>query len=209
MGVEPPAANVEQQAAAAKKGVFTCLDVEQWKLDQRAIPSSEVDANLNLYIGLIREFKADAAGVRVGYYELPPIRQVKPLAPSSPAFLAWQQANDRLTPLVNAVDFAFPSLYTFTTDSTEWTTYAKANVAEARRVAPKLPLYAFLWPRYHENTPNALQPIDAVYWKLQLETLKSIADGVVIWESSKFQWDPSAAWWQATRAFLQESGSKK
>ncbi len=161
MASAPPAANVQAQASAAvARRALTCLDVEQWPLDERKTAAATVDADLQLYIGLAGAFKNDAPGIAIGYYGLPPIRQVNLPAPGSAAFLAWQSADDRLAPLVAAVDVAFPSVYTFTTDSSTWVAYAQANIAEARRIAPKSPLYAFVWPRYHEGTPNALQPID-------------------------------------------------
>jgi len=205
MTVPPADSNVLKVAGdATALDVLTCLDVEQWRVDQRNTPSATVDTGVQYYEVLAQSFAVGAPGIPFGYYGFPPIRQVNVAAPGTPAFVAWQQANDRIRPIVGAVNVAFPSLYTFTSDPGVWVAYAKANIAEARRVAPTLPVYAFIWPRYHEGTPMALQPVDGAYWRTQLETLKGVADGVVIWDSSKLAWDEGAAWWQETKSFLAE-----
>jgi hypothetical protein len=80
------------------------------------------------------------------------------------------------------VDALFPSIYTFYTDRQGWVTYAIAQITEAKRKAKGKPVYAFLWPQYHEsNLLLGLRPLDSDYWELQLNTVAQHADGVVIW----------------------------
>jgi hypothetical protein len=37
---------------------------------------------------------------------------------------------------------------------------------------------------------------------MELELCRRLADGVVIWNSEKKPWDPDAAWWMETVAFV-------
>jgi hypothetical protein len=59
----------------------------------------------------------------------------------------------------------FSILYTFYADRQGWVAYAIAQISEARRKAKGKPVYAFIWPQYHES--NQLlggQFLDADYW---------------------------------------------
>jgi hypothetical protein len=141
----------------------------------------------------------------IGYYGVPPIRDywraLDP--PNSQPYRAWQSANDQLQPLANAVDALFPSLYTFYDDQDGWTQYAIANLSEARRLARGKPVYAFIWPQFHNSNPVlGLKLIPGEFWALQLQTIAQHADGVVIWGGWQVLWDENAEWWQATRQFL-------
>jgi len=113
-------------------------------------------------------------------------------------------ANNTFQPVANAVNVVYPSIYTFYTDQEGWKKYAIAQVAEARRLAPGKPVYAFIWPRYHESN-KALnnQYIAADFWRFQLETLYQVADGVVIWGGWQEPWNERADWWIQTQAFMQ------
>ena len=63
----------------------------------------------------------------------------------------------------------------------------------------------FLWPRYEENKPTDVtgQYMPADFWRLQLETCRQYADGIVIWGGWQEQWDENAPWWVETKKFLQ------
>jgi hypothetical protein len=125
-----------------------------------------------------------------------------------PHFLAWQVDNDRLAQIVDHVDALYPSVYTFYPDRQAWVVYAKAQIAEARRLGKGKPVYAFLWPQYHEaNAALAHRPVEPDYWDLQLTTMAHHADGVVIWggwgENGPEPWKEEAPWWQVTKRFMQ------
>src|SRR5262249_4133499 len=104
----------------------------------------------------------------------------------------------------------FPSLYTYYPDQAGWVAYAKANLSEARRLAPGKPVYCFLWPQYHDSSTLAYQFLPVDYWKLQLQTCRQYADGIVILgcvgKDGKMNgwltWDDNAPWWQATIQFV-------
>ncbi len=89
-----------------------------------------------------------------------------------------------------------------------WKAYAIANISEARKYHK--PVYAFLWPQFHDETKACLEArkkqgdltspkilgckdpgrdgvstIPGDYWRFQLETVYELADGLVIWDYSK------------------------
>lgn len=97
-------------------------------------------------------------------------------------------------------DAFFPSLYTFNDDRAAWSKRVRDDVALAHSIAPRLPVYLYLWPQYHEHTAKALQYLDASYWSFQLRTASRYADGVVIW-SGKAK-NTSTGWVTVTASFM-------
>jgi hypothetical protein len=96
----------------------------------------------------------------------------------------------------------FPPMYTFDDERAAWEKRAQASAAEAHELDPRKPVYFYLWPQYHDGTPNQFQYVEKSYWKFQLETARRYADGVVLWSPSRFDWDNSTGWWTATREFM-------
>lgn len=139
------------------------LDIERWPIkgDDLAVQSTVAK-----FLSVLSWVKAEAPNVRVGIYGTVPIpdywRAIRD--PASVEFRSWQQDNDRLEGISDRIDAIFPSLYTFYPDRQGWVTYAIAQIAEARRKARGKPVYAFLWPQYHEsNRLLGLQPLDQDY----------------------------------------------
>ena len=157
------------------------LDIERWPLkgDRLAVQST-----VGKFLSVLSWVKGEAPNVPFGIYGTVPVpdywRAIRD--PVSAEFQSWQQDNDRLEGVSDRVDALFPSIYTFYTDRQGWVTYAIAQIAEAKRKAKGKPVYAFLWPQYHEsNRVLGLHPLDPDYWELQLNTVYQHADGVVIW----------------------------
>jgi hypothetical protein len=178
------------------------IDIERWPLKGDA---PTVQATVRQFRSVLAWFKDTAPAVRVGLYGTVPLpdywRAVRP--PGTADYRAWQEENDRLGAIVSDVDALFPSLYTFYPDRRGWVTYAVAQMREAKRLARGKPVYAFLWPQYHES--NALlshRPLDPDYWTLQLKTVYEHADGVG--ERGPEPWKETAPWWQATKRFLSD-----
>jgi hypothetical protein len=171
---------------------LTALNIEHWSVPDRM---ADLIATLNL-------FRRRCPPIRAGYYSLCPRRDYwrAILSPDSTQYQQWQRENDALAPLARAVDLNFPSLYTFYPNPEGWVRYAKANIAEAKRYCKEV--YAFLWPQYHPSSNLAGQYLDADYWRLQLDTVAGLADGIVIWGGHQQSWDDAALWWQATKDFL-------
>jgi hypothetical protein len=161
---------------------------------------------VNKYLTLLSRVRQVGFQGPIGYYGVAPIRDYwrATALPDSQPYRAWQSENDQLQPLADAVDVLFPSIYTFYDDQDGWTRYAIANLSEARRLARGKPVYAFLWPQFHEsNKTLGGKLIPGKFWASQLQTVAQYADGVVIWGGWKVMWDEQADWWQATRQFLQ------
>lgn len=191
---------------AARLGQILVIDIEKWKLDLRSTPPDIVRGNMQKAIQVIDWIRSEAPTVRVGMYAAMPIRELAAIAREDPQLVRkWHEANAFLMPLARAVDYVFPSVYTFSTfsnDRATWERYVLANIEEARQYGK--PVYAFVWMNYHTGNPAEVTgpQIDGVFWKRQLETIRAHADGVVIWGGYQEAWDPQAPWWHATLAFV-------
>ncbi len=171
---------------------------------------------------LVRWTREAAPKLKIGFYQIPPVTNYWDAQQSdtSAAYLAWQRNNDCYKPLANMVDALYPSLYTFYLESdytgatAGWLRYATENIKEARRLAPNKPIYAFIWPQIHESNTNgnSLLLITGAFWKLQLDTLKPLVDGVVMWGTISptssnslyvaMPWNDKSEWWIETQFFL-------
>ncbi|MBO0852397.1 MAG: hypothetical protein J2P18_01355 [Nocardia sp.] len=98
-------------------------------------------------------------------------------------------------------DAYFPTMYTFNDDRAGWTSRLTRDVELAKQVDASKPMYPYVWPQYHEGTPNALRFIDADYWTFQLNTLRKYASRAVIWSSTGP--NTSTGWVQATKRFAE------
>jgi hypothetical protein len=66
--------------------------------------------------------------------------------------------------------------------------------------------------QYAPSTPLIGQNLTADYWQTQLNTVRQLADGAVIWGGWTMTttapymyqqtWDDTAPWWQVTKDFL-------
>ena len=103
--------------------------------------------------------------------------------------------------LATHVDAFFPVLYTFDDDRARWEKRAQTSLAQSRALDPNKPVYFYIWPQFHVGSARALRYVNGDYWKFQLETSRQYADGVVIWGSGSYVWDPRSGWWDATEQF--------
>ena len=180
------------------------LDIEHWRLQG---PTSIVEANLEKYLTILEWFRETEPQAVLGYYGTVPIRDYW-RAIKDKRRTEWFNENDRLRHLAATVDVFFPSLYTFYNDQEGWKKYAIAQISEARRYGTGKPVIVFLWPEFHDSNRWLKGTyLPANFWKLQLETAKEYADGIVIWggwgQSNKpAPWDKTAPWWKVTQEFL-------
>lgn len=128
-------------------------------------------------------------GKAIGYYGL--------LGNTAPQYLhlARELAKDE--------DAFFPSLYVFTNDRTQWRALLARRVAEAKSIDPDKPIYAYLWPEFHDNSNLAGTYVSADYWSFQLAESRTQISGVVVWSKQKPNAEPG--WVNATRTFLTDS----
>ncbi|PSL43891.1 hyaluronidase [Chitinophaga niastensis] len=181
------------------------LDIESWSYATNALP-----ATISKFKQVVNTFKNINPAVKLGFYGVVPNdrydwNNIQPVGGSN--YLQWQRLNDAMIPVAQSVDLFFPAVYTFDTDTTAWKQFTAASIREARRYAPGKPVYAYIWPQYHDGTPLSLQFVDPVIWRCELETLYQLADGCVIWSGNKgvngtIQWSNDMPWWQETRNFI-------
>jgi len=181
------------------------LDIERWELKGRRGLVADSVAKYKKVIEKTRQMGAKSS---IGYYGLPPVRDYWRAISNkeSDEYRDWQKENDAIKPLANDVDVFYPSLYAFYSDQQGWKKYAIAQISEARRLGKDKPVIVFLWPQYH-NSNKILrgQYLSTKFWRLQLDTAKQYADGVIIWGGWKQEWDKDAPWWLSTLKFIKES----
>ncbi|HEX2970724.1 MAG TPA: hypothetical protein VHP11_00225, partial [Tepidisphaeraceae bacterium] len=213
---------------ASDRGEILVIDIEHWPVDIRVAKEAEVQSTIRKFIQIIDWVRAERPDVKIGIYGFGPLRDYwtpvsylgaveKPndkwqqahLAEFKQKYQQWQKANDFLKPLMEKVDYVFPSLYTFSNNPPSWVLYAKGNIEEARRYGK--PVIPFVWMDYHNSTTLAGQTISGEFWRVQLQTLRQLADGVVIWGGVQFSkdgksqprlWNENDPWWVETKAFL-------
>ncbi len=191
---------------AAQSSNILVIDIEHWPLTGNP---AAVSGSVQRYRTVINWFKSfGGPELKVGLYGVAPIRDYWDAIPGkgSAGYLTWQKQNDAVAPAVQFADILFPSIYTFYDDQSGWQKYAIAQIQEARRYAGGKPVYVFLWPQFHESNKKiggTFLPGD--YWRMELETSRKYADGIVIWCCSSQQpWDEKAPWWLETKAFIKE-----
>jgi hypothetical protein len=215
-------AGLAKKQTPAKSPVI--YDIEHWPLDIRkngktvahdditTAADKSVSDSMNKLIHIIAVSRKENPSVKYGYYGCVPLRDYWSPEKNDPEMLKkWREANDYLKPLADSLDVICPSVYTFFPDRKGWLAYAKANIAEAKRLANGKPVYVFLWPKYHNsNKEDGKKFIEGDFWKLQLETVyESGVDGIIIWDSPRqvnnkedAVWNPDREWWKETVAFL-------
>ncbi|MBK9307766.1 MAG: hypothetical protein IPM58_11920 [Nitrospira sp.] len=189
------------------------IDIERWPLKGDA---KLVKENVDKLVTILTWIKAEAPDIEVGAYGTVPLpdywRAIR--GPGSKEHQAWQQDNDRLDEMAAQLSALYPTLYTYYPDREGWVRYAIAQLTEAKRKANGKPVYAFLWPQYHDsNKKLRFQPIEPEYWELQLNTVYQHADGLVIWggwgDKGPETWNEAAPWWQITKRFLSQMDSSQ
>lgn len=199
-------------------------DIEHWPLDIRSsVKNVAVDdiatagkqavrESIEKMVGILRLSKKVNPGVAYGYYACVPLREYwAPVQQDAEGLQRWKDANSFLQPIADAADVLCPSIYAFYQDRESWVRYAKANLEEAKRLAKGKPVYAYLWPKYHNsNKDDGKKFIEAEFWRLQLETVRaSGVAGLIIWDSrlvvateADAVWDETRPWWVETKAFM-------
>ena len=192
-----------------KRYQYAVLDIEVWD------PVREMDKLIAVAKTVRDGIRAKGGRTKIGYYLLIPERNwLAPVQNSSRRNSNWHANNSRLKRLANEVDVVFPSLYTVYDNQRDWLTYAKANLAEARKYGK--PVIPFIWPQIHDwNKVDGQKYMAASFWKTQLETVYSKADGLVIWGSIKpvrgqrgwDTWHSGMPWWEVTKSFTKANAS--
>ena len=184
--------------------VYATLDLEPTGLDWWESARSQARFLLQLRTAT-SYIKKKAPKVLSGVYSYLPVRDlyIHQYAEDSAQFKDWQMLNDLINDVaIKDSEFLTPSFYTFWDDRELWRGSTIAGLKEARRLAGKRKVYAYLWPIYHPNgdlNPKGWQPIESDFWRLQLDTVKQNADGVVIYCHDIGPFDPNWGWWRVTK----------
>lgn len=196
---KPNFERIVRSANAAKGHTLVCLDIEHWPVSGDRVTVRE---SVDKYKAVANAFKKVNFLSEVGFYGVLPIRDywraIRSEGESGRS--GWIEENAALVPIVESIDVVFPSLYTFYPSIELWEKFAVANLKEAKKYGK--PVYAFLWPMYHDSTVLKGQYIPRDFWRVQLETCLKYADGIVLWGGVKEKWEPSADWWVETKDFL-------
>jgi hypothetical protein len=198
-----PPAQLRQIAATLEKSpIPVVIDIERWEVSFRnPTVRDESVRKLTHVMKRMREARPD---LQFGFYGIIPERDYGVLVgPSNGTNMKlWKQSNaEALTDLAPAVDAAFPSLYTFYSDFDGWHIFADEMLQAS--LSFKKPVYCFIMPRYHPYSKYNGQLLSPDYWRLQLDTCRQFANGIVIWDfSPRVEWDPDAPWWKETEAFV-------
>lgn len=205
---KPNNAKIIEVAEKLNGKSVVCIDIEGWPLSGKA---DDITESINKYRTVASLIKKHNPAVKVGFYGCPPVRDYWRAVGSQGQTKkeAWRQENNALRPMGDFVDVVFPSLYTFYPDQEGWVKYAIENLKEARKYGK--PVYAFLWPQYHDSNKELVgHYIPVEFWRLQLKTCLHYADGIVIWggwnmiDNRPDEWDENFFWWVEAKKFLEE-----
>lgn len=199
-----------------KSSIPYIIDIERWNV--HGSDDEEANKNIDKYILVISTMKKVRPDLKFGYYGVLPNRDYWSILSNDPRKVYERRhINDRLKRLVPYVDVVCPSLYTFYNDSEAWKKYASEIIRQAKEYGK--PVYPFLWPQYHQGGDKALkfQFIDSKFWKMQLSLVYQGTDGVIIWGAwdlspesvNSRDWKENAAWWRATKEFINEKNMKE
>ncbi len=155
---------------------------------------TNLDISIDLYKRISEVIRDERPGFRFGFYDVLP--QFKYWRRS----FIWKARNDYFKDLSKYVDVVFPSLYTYYQNQQGWIDVALDNINEAKKYSR--PIYVYLWPMYHDSTQFKNQFIEPDFWRLQLETCLTHADGIVLWGGSGIEWDELSPWWQITKEYI-------
>ena len=209
---KPTAERLDRVVSKLARNRLSVIDIEHWPLS-RSVSSVDVKKSIDNYTYVISELSARSPETVFGFYGVVPVRDFA-RAKSwrfTGGYREWQRDNSRVKPIADLVGATLPSLYTITSSVNDWKRRAQAQIDEARRLAPDVPVYPFLWPDYHPQGgryPKDLA-LSGSYWRKQLEFLSSRADGVVIWGGKDQVWSESDAWWKETKDFIATNFTRK
>lgn len=199
---EPNKEKIIEVAKSLQPNSIVCVDIEHWHAVGSPENKQRVIAKYKLVMNLIKKHNPT---VKVGYYGMLPVRDYWRAIGErgEEQYNEWVRQNDELRSIADSVDVVFPSLYTLYDDPQKWELYAVNNLKEAKKY--NKPIYPFLWPMYHDgNSRLRGQYIPTDFWRRQLETVQTYADGIVIWGGYKEQWSDNALWWVETKKFIKK-----
>lgn len=119
--------------------------------------------------------------------------------------------------IYDASNVVYPCYYTHSADHKEWINMVKSGLAKIKKRNKKVPIYVFIWPQYNPHPSKhdlGYKFVESDFWRLQLETLYPLCDGIVIWSHHRDEnkksiyFDYNMPWFQETLKFMEKYGIK-
>lgn len=154
-----PSRSMVEAAAVRVSTEYCTVDIERWwSPDQSGAGAMDAEAIEN-YEWVAAVFDGAISDDRKwGYYGGAPRRAYFPAIRNDGSTRTWMATNTLHAQITRLADFLAPSIYTFSSvpDRDDWVRYAKANMAEALRIAGEKPVFPFLWPYWHAAGDDAI-----------------------------------------------------
>lgn len=217
--------------------LFT-VDIEHWPLDRDDQVHRFTTLNtetVEKYAQVLDQIRESNPSLLVCLYMVMPAREFNYAyqGPLSDGFKRWQKFNSLVArTLLPRVDALCPSVYTLHEQEELYPLFITANLGEAQRLAQgmgvttdpsvsfklKLPVIAYMWPRFHPNSgrnPYGRQFIPADFFRMQLDEVSRVADGIVLWDGPfkdeelpwQEQWPTESSWFSAFQQFQKDIGN--
>lgn len=183
----------ESKKSRRNQDIPTCLDVEYW--GGRLYSNSTKKEAEDIFVNLINLYRVKDRTSLVSVFH-------------------YGALSERI---YNASNVVYPAFYTHSTDKKEWMNMVQYWIDIIKRRNKKIPVYAFIWPQYNpipEKHNLGYTFIDKKFWRLQLETLYSLCDGIVIWshhideDGKEIVFDENMPWFKETLDFIKEHSIK-
>ena len=190
----------------SKKQV-TVIDLEHWPLKNST--DEVINLSVSNYYNVMSDLKDALPDIVIGYYGVIPIKDFSraKMSEKNHRYQEWVKESSRLKDVGYIVDAAFPSLYTIDNNRNSWKTRGISQIKEARKIIKDKPVYPFIWPNYHEQGgryPTGTE-VEPDYWKLQLNILRTHADGMVLWGGNRQKFNQDMKWWKITVDFIEQN----
>lgn len=203
---------IQKLAKRYSKYEYIVLDIEHWKTQGYRYRPWIPQENIRKYIHVFNEFKKHAPDSKIGYFAKVPVSNYKLSLQKrgDDKYQFWIDENQKMKPIADIVDVAFPSTYTYEKNWCKWEQSFISKINEMKKIH-KGEFFPFIWPQYHEKPVDKsirLEYIDYNFWLFQLATTRKYADGVVIWGGWDFDkwtrktWSNQTEWWAATKFFM-------
>lgn len=186
---------IEERAVKSRENsqIPTVLDVEYWgHLLYNAKTKEQAE---DLFLQLIRLYRANDPNSLVSVFH-------------------YGAISERI---YNASNVVYPCYYTHGTNRNEWVAMVKNGIAAIKKRSKDLPIYVFIWPQYNPVPKKhnlGYKFVEPDFWRLQLETLYPLCDGVIIWShyrdenGKEIYFNEKMPWFQETLKFIKKYNIK-
>ena len=179
------------------------IDIEHWY--KGTYTEKSAITTINKFIQVAKIFKTLRPDLKIGFYGLSYDINNSWFWRSSKKgpYEDWPNAEKKLKELEKKIDVITTAIYLYAPDKVAFT---NAVISQLGTYKSK-PKYVFISPQYSYNAPEeyAGKYTTADFWTYQLNTVKKLADGVLIWSNFKKEWSDNLEWWEATKEFITDN----